>query len=319
MRLYSLFLEQSLWDEKFNVRVGRIAAGDDFAASPLYWLPLTNAIDGCPISLPINFPFSVYPTATWGTRARIWWTRTVATVTGIYNADPMTGRNAAHGMDFSLKLGTRGMLIMHEFGYFPNLKKEDKDLSFLGWQGMPGHYKVGLFYDTGNFNDFLRDENGGSYIQSSRDPQVHAQNYGMYFHLDQLVFKEKEDPNNEEGFTPFFVATLAPDCINEFPFFIDGALLYKGLIPKRDNDVTVLGFAYGKWSRSMANAIADLRDYKGGSAAPPRREMVLDFSYKIQLHQWFFLQPDMQYTVWPGGTGDIMNAFLLGMRIGMTF
>ena len=41
--------------------------------------------------------------------------------------------------------------------------------------------------------------------------------------------------------------------------------------------------------------------------------------YRIQLNRLFYVQPDVQYIIQPGGTGSIPNALVLGMQIGVTF
>jgi hypothetical protein len=52
--------------------MGRIGAGDDFLASPLYTPFVNFAFDGNPGSVPINIPaFSTYPVATWGLRTKV--------------------------------------------------------------------------------------------------------------------------------------------------------------------------------------------------------------------------------------------------------
>ena len=113
--------------------------------------------------------------------------------------------------------------------------------------------------------------------------------------------------------------TWGPADLNQFPFFIDGGLIYEGLIPWRDHDVASVGFAYGKWSRKLANSDRDDRDINGSSLDPRRYEMILDFNYKIVITPWLYLLPDMQYIIYPGGRGDAHNAYVLGFRVGVTF
>jgi porin len=39
----------------------------------------------------------------------------------------------------------------------------------------------------------------------------------------------------------------------------------------------------------------------------------------VQLSNFLYVQPNIQYIVQPGGTGSIPDAFVLGMQIGVTF
>jgi Carbohydrate-selective porin, OprB family len=57
VRLYALALEwASLWDNRLDIRAGRIGAGDDFLASPWYTAFVNSAFNGTPGSVPTNIP-----------------------------------------------------------------------------------------------------------------------------------------------------------------------------------------------------------------------------------------------------------------------
>ncbi len=307
-KLYSLYLQETLFDGNFDIKIGRTSAGDDFASSPIYWLYINNAIDGNPISLPINLPFSTYPNATWGGRALLRFPHDLYTMVGIYDGDPRVGRDEAHGCDFSLRL-KRGVFLVQEVGYKPNQAQ--------GSTGLPGNYKLGGFYDTGTFRDLYRDSYGGSSVVSGRPLAKHIGNYGFYAHADQMIYREKE--GSDQGLTPWAAITWAPGNLNQFPLFIDGGVFYKGLIPTRDQDILAIGTAYGMWSNDLARLTQDNITYNGSTDHKKVYEMMFDFTYKVQINPWLYIQPDMQYILHPGGTGYIRDAFVIGTRVGITF
>ncbi|MDD5084788.1 MAG: carbohydrate porin [Candidatus Omnitrophica bacterium] len=310
IKLYSLYLDQSLFDNWINFRIGRIGVGDDFTAAPIYWYYVNNAIDGNPISAPINMKsYTTYPTATWGMRLKIKLTKATYIMSGLYNGDSRVGRNSAHGCDFNLKLN-RGFFSAHEIGFTPNQEKDAK--------GMPGVYKGGIYFQTDRTDEFYRDIDGNSYIVTGRPKQRQHGNYGFYFHTEQMLYREG-GPGSTQGLTPFAAATFGPDKTNKFPFFIDGGLIYKGLIPRRDDDVAIFGFAYGKFSTALANSERDDRDVNGTNVTPQRFEMMLEWSYRVQVTPWLYIQPDMQYIGHPKGTGKTKDAYVLGFRTGVTF
>lgn len=304
LRLYNLYLEQAMFRDRLSLKVGRLGTGDDFAQSPLYWTFLTNSIDGCPISLPINFFFTVYPTATWGARLKASPVSAFTWKGGIYHQDSAVGRNQAHGADFTWRKN-KGLLFIQEFSFLPNQYKEAK--------GLPGNYKLGIFYSTGRFKDLFQDTNGNSYALTSLPQKERYGNYGLYFHADQLLYREP-NASGDQGFTPFFVLVLQPSNVNELPLFLDSGLTYKGLIPGRDQDVTGIGFAYGKWSRQ-------LNKYQNDSGNTPQKyEMVVETTYKIALNQWLYVQPDIQYIInLKGGNQNTEDALVTGARVGVTF
>jgi len=303
IRLYNLYVEQAVFDDKLSLKFGRLGAGDDFAQSPLYWTFLTNSIDGCPINLPINFFFTVYPTSTWGARLKFHPTSAFMWKGGIYHQDSGVGRNAAHGADFTWR--DKGLLYIQELSYLPN--------QYPAAKGMPGNYKLGLFYSTGDFKDQYLDKNGSSYALTGLPQRERNGNYGLYFHADQQIYREP-GPKKDQGLTPLFVMVFQPTNVNQIPFFFDGGLIYKGLVPKRDDDVTAVGFAWGAWSRNLNKYQHDAGLYE------QKYEVILEATYKIAVNQWLYIQPDVQYIINPsGGTKDLPDALVIGARTGVTF
>ena len=51
-----------------------------------------------------------------------------------------------------------------------------------------------------------------------------------------------------------------------------------------------------------------------------RFETVLEATYRLRfLGDAFFFQPDLQYIIRPGGTGQISNAVVVGFQTGVNF
>ena len=75
----------------------------------------------------------------------------------------------------------------------------------------------------------------------------------------------------------------------------------------------MFGLAYGQFSSDYS---ASGSAYKGN---PANYEMALEVGYRVQVNRFFYVQPDVQYIVQPGGTGSIPNALVLGAQIGVTF
>jgi len=285
VRLYALALEwPSLFDNRLDIRVGRIGAGDDFLASPLYTAFVNFAFDGNPGSVPINIPsFSAYPVATWGLRTKVTPVESWSVMAGLYYSDPTLRRNSAHGVDFSIH-SAAGVFVIGELGYLYD-QGEDSP-------GLPGHYKIGAYVDSNSYQDF-----------SLEDPADIHGNYGFYVLVDQMVYRE-DGPQHTQGLTPFATVTFAPSNRNTFPWFFSAGLVYTGLIPGRDNDTAAFGLAFGKFSKYL----------KGQNY-----EMVLEWTYAMTLAPWLTLQPDVQYIIKPSGLSQIANALVLGMQIAINF
>lgn len=290
-RLVTMAWEQTLLEKRLDVRIGRLSTGDDFLTSPLYLLFVNSGLDANPVGPLFNVPYYAYPQAAWGARVRGRPVKPVYLAVGVYDGDASVTENPAHGVDFNIR--NRGVLLTFEAGYEPARQ-------FKGW--LPGHYKVGGYYDTGRFRRF--DAAPGSDLPSD----VEHGNGGYYFLVDQMVFRE----HRNQGLWPFAAVTLAPSQeINQMPFFAGAGITYEGVIPGRDKDTALVGVMYGQFSR-------DLRRSQAGSPKGQQDfEMVIEWGYIIEVTPWLHVQPDFQYIVKPGGTGDIPDALVLGAQIGV--
>ena len=137
-------------------------------------------------------------------------------------------------------------------------------------------------------------------------------NDGFYLLVDQMVYREggpRSDQGSDEGraqgLTPWAALTLAPDQqINTIPFSAAGGLVYRGLLPGRDDDLTALAVYYGGFSDRLQDRSA---------------ETVVEANHRFQLAPWLYLTPDFQYVIRPNGQSDIDDAAVLGGEIGIDF
>jgi len=81
------------------------------------------------------------------------------------------------------------------------------------------------------------------------------------------------------------------------------------LIPGRDHDVAGAGMIYGGYS-------SDLRQAQRASGQPPQElELVFELNYGFAVFPWLHVQPDLQYVVRPGGTGNIPDALVVALQV----
>ncbi|MGH7786717.1 MAG: carbohydrate porin [Candidatus Binatia bacterium] len=290
-RLVDLAWEQTLWNRRLSYRIGHLATGDDFAASPFFDQFVTSGIDANPGSLAFNVPFTEYPAATAGAMVKLrplphWFVQA-----GVYNGSASNVGRKGVNLGFDVD---QGILVVAETGY--------RLAPPIGGQKLPGHYRVGGYYHTGRFSRF--DAPSGSQLPSDNE----YGNGGYYFLLDQTVYRRTGA--TQGGVSPFLSLAFAPsEEINEFPFFFNAGVVYDGPFASRPNDAILFGILYGAFSR-------DLRRSQAGSPSGQQDfEMVLEWSYVIALGPWLQFQPDIQYVVRPGGTGNIPDSLVLGAQI----
>ena len=277
VRLYQLILKSELVEDLFTVAIGRMGVGDQFSTSEIFYNYVSTAINGHPISFPINDEaYFSDPQASWAARMELTPVKEFYMKAGVYNSNPRVGGDSAHGVNFSFR---KGVILIGEFGYTPDISTESGTLR--------GRYTFGTFYDTRKFDEL------------SDDSQKQKGNYGLYWILEQMIYRE--NPLSDQGLTPWTAITISPDeTINTFPFFISGGFVYKGLFPQRGRDVTAFGFAYGTLSDDLDN-----KDY----------ELMLELTHMFQAMPWLQVQPDIQWVIHPGGSTEIPNALVIGMQM----
>ena len=282
LRLSELYLEQSLFNDRLNIAVGRLSAGDDFAVTDSYGHYVNSAVNGNPTGILANVPsFTTPPFAQWGARATVKPRDDTYVSVALYNADADVQRDSAHGLDFTFNPWD-GVLAVAEVGFNPNTSD--------GASGMPGYYAVGGYYDSSSYT-FLDNSN------RTRDG-----NYGFYAIAEQMVFRERA--GSPEGLTLWGTVTVNPDdAINTLPVGLFGGATYQGLLPGRPDDVTAFGISYGAFSDDLPG-----QNY----------ELVLELNHSFQFGEWLYVTPDVQYVINPNG-GGIPNALVAGVEASIDF
>ncbi len=283
VKLNELYFIQTLLDGNLAFKAGRLDAGNDFLASPLYWRFVNNGFDGNPVSIFLNVPFTAYPNATWGAYLMFKPYQRLSAKFGVYNANSNIQKNKYHGVNFTFK-STNGVIWITEWCVLVNQEKEDR--------GMPGNYKVGAFYLTGDKPKFT----GG---KQSGDPCY-------YLLFDQMVYR-RGGPGSTTGLTPFVSLILAPESCNLFPLFFNCGFVFKGIFPQRPEDTFNFGYIYGKYSKDLAKVELE----------PQNFESIIELNYWVQFNPWFYIAPDLQYVIHPKGR-DTKNAFCIGVQIGIS-
>lgn len=242
---------------------------------------------------------------------------------GLYLAIPQGTATANHGLDFQgyrPNPNLNGLYFLGETGFTPK----------IGPDKLPGRYSAGFIYfgvENTSFFGQNYDEKVALYWQADQQlfreatpgepaPPARGPSDGKSVSTGKS-FKETVAPSkpklNEQGLYFFSLINFAPKFNNNVPFYFHTGLVYKGLIPGRDADQLGVAFAYGNYS--YYKQIADEERERPTQIF----EGVLEFSYRIQVNKWAYVQPDLQYIIRPGGTGLTQNATVLGFQLGVIF
>jgi porin len=287
---------QKLFDDRVELRLGRIATGDDFLVSPYNYVFVQNGFDGNPVSIFFNSPgMTAYPNDTWGALVKVTPTARTYLMGGVYNGDASIRNNDHHGADFSMD---GPLFVIGEIAYQPN--------SLPGDRGLIGNYKAGFWYDNSLYSDF----NTGA---------VNRGNWGFYGMFDQVVVRFGE-PASHRGFGVAGSFLASPVQSNsQMPYFFTAALVTRGIFESRPRDIIGLGVVYGHFSNDQQDSQRQAQQLDP-NVGVQSNETVLELTYRLALlKSALYFQPDLQYVFRPGGTGRIPDALVLGAQVAVNF
>lgn len=244
-----------------------------------------------------GFPWSS-SYAAWGGYLKIEPSELYYAMGGLYLAIPEATALANHGLDFAgygPDPSRNGIYFLAEAGLRPR----------FGRDALPGKYAFGAIY-WGLEN---RSFSGSEVDQKST----------FYWQADQMLWRERrgtgpDTRRDPQGLYAFTFLNFAPPSNNAMPFYFHAGLVYKGPVPGRDLDQAGLAFGLGTYSPDQpAEETAD------GISVRQTQEAVIEADYRFQVCRNVFLQPFWQYIIRPDGTGQVQNANIFGLHMGLTF
>jgi len=322
--LFELWYEQALLDKKLAIRVGQIAADQEFMISQYAGLFLNHTFGWSTFpsaDLPSGGPS--YPLATPGVRVR-WAPRDdLALLLGVFNGNP-----AGPGRGFPQDRDASGTAFRLNDGVFAIAEVQYSSNTGEGATGLPGTYKAGAWFNSQNFADQRRDASGASLGEPTGLTLVGRNrrgNWSLYAVADQLVFRR--EGTKDQGLGAFMRIMGAPGDRNLVNFYVDAGVTYKGALPGRESDTVGLGFALARISDTAAKLDADTARFTGGPYPIRRHESVLELTYQAQVAPWWQVQPTAQYVFNPNGgvpnpqrpLKRLGDAGVLGVRTTITF
>jgi porin len=213
--------------------------------------------------------------------------------------DASASVNNKHGFNFHIS-NREGVEGIFEAQYRNHMQPGDK--------GLPGAFKVGVQFHTGEFRDKAINTAGlpiGTFGGEGRESRG---NYGLYSVIDQQVTREGTGiEERKQGLNLFAKAFTVPNDVNVISFSGCVGAYYQGLIPKRDYDLLSVGFSHTRFSSSIKQLARD----SGGEV--PSAENVLEATYVFQIAPWWALELDYQRIMKPSGLSSNPNERVLGV------
>jgi porin len=318
-RLWELWYQQAFLNKRVDVKIGQQSIDQEFMVST-YAATFINTMFGWPgvpsYDLPNGGP--AYPLSALGVRMRAQISPSLNALAGVFDGDPLGNNpNNLSGTNFNLN---NGALFIGELQYSINQPAEGEMDYGKSRGGLPGTYKIGVWYNNERFEDLRFDNTGLSLASpaSTGIAQQHRGNYSFYAVADQMVWRSNPDEPRSIGV--FARIMVAPSDRNLASVSANAGIVMKAPFKGRDNDSIGLGLAYINVGSNASGSDADRGNVKRGS------ETALEATYQYQVTPWWQLQGDVQYTFNAGAgqnpnnpTQALRNTWVVGVRTNITF
>jgi len=261
-----------------TIRAGWLAPKLEFIDQPLSEQFVNAAMvvaDGIGGNIPFSAAFS-----SWGGTLEVKPVDWHYTKVGLFMSYPEASDSNNNGLMFqgyAPDVSQNGLWFMGETGFTPR----------IGTSRLPGKYALGAYlYESGG---------GGS----------DGNQFGLYLQADQMLLREPlvGEKLSDQGLSMFSLVSFAPPDNNPYPLYAQGGLSYKGVVPTRDKDKTMVGFGFAPYQQA-----------EGAS-----HTVFLEAGYRARINGFTWAQPFAQYIVQPAGTASVANAAILGIYMGMDF
>ncbi|QDK35006.1 carbohydrate porin [Sphingomonas sp. IC081] len=294
-RLTEASWEQNLMGGKLNLRLGYFAMGNDLGGMPIGCTFVNAAFCAHPLSMSGDSGWYNYPNARWGAAVRYKLRHDVILRTGVYQVNPRLNDEDNAWDPFAG--GTIGVVLPVEVEYDPGVRK--------GSRVLPGHYKIGFYYDTSRVT-----KQGGGGTVTGR--------HGFYILADQMIWREG---TGNRGLSLFGQFTANPQVSGQITRWYAGGLVKTGTFKGRDADSIGLGVTHAVVDPRLRRLHVDTAPIPGSYASLPAGETAIELSYGFQANRWLLIRPDVQYIVEPGAFSfrSTPNALALGFQVRMTF
>jgi porin len=344
MQLFNLWIEQKFGGQ-INLRFGQFTAAQEFLVSDNANL-FVNSTFGWPVFTAQDLPSGgpAFPEATPGARLEFTPNKQLTVRAAVFDGDP-AGPGGGSPVDrdpygVAFRVNDPPLFIAeldYDYGQDqigsvqenPNQEGENAHPAVRQSSpaGAAGTVTIGAWLHTGSFADERFSAAGGLLAASGGAPQQHWGDYAVYGVLDQALWRLPG--GSDRGLNFFLRATAAPSDRNMIDRYADGGFTFKGPTASRPDDTTGISLAFGRVSSQAAAYDRDIIAMTGAAMPVRDFEAVVELTYQWKLANNWFIQPDLQYIVHPGGnipnplgpssTAPIPNAFVFGTQMIMRF
>jgi len=303
-RWTQFWYQQALFDGVVDLKLGRLGVGEDFMSFSCSFqnLSFCGSLPGNIVSTWYNWPVSQ-----WGARLKVKFAPEWYVEIGAYQVNP-SHLETGNAFRLDNPSGTIGTLVPMELGW----------MTKLGPAGLPGSYRIGVWYDSSDQPDvFLAANNRPLVLNPGVPPLMRKSEAGGYAMIQQQLTTVRGDPSR--GLSLFFNFVQGDPDTATIDQLITLGVFYSGPFDARPQDD--LGFAVGR--THVNSRVADGEALKNAAGLGPvpvqGSEYPVELYYSINATPWVTLRPNIQYIRRPGGTSENTDVVVLGLKASVKF
>ncbi len=321
IKLYDLWLDQSLLDKRLSVRVGQEGADGELMITQ-YGALFVNASFGFPGMAAADLPSGApaYPLATPFARLKFQANDNLSLIGAVFNGDPAPPGGGdpqirdRNGTAFRLD---DHALAIGEIAYSPDPKASE---------ALPTTYKLGAWYASNHFADQRIDSGGGLLANPASTGRAlqHTGDWAVYGVVDQMVWQRSD--KEDQGIGIFLRVMGGPSDRNLINLGITAGMNWRAPFASREEDAFGIAFAYLGISPAARRFSRDLIVFGGPNVPYAANETVVEATYTAPITSYLTLQPDIQLVLNPGagilgpfGRRRLADAVVIGTRATIKF
>lgn len=291
---------QQFLGDRIDWKIGRVTAGEDFAAFSCEFINLTFC--GSQPGNVVGSYWYNWPVSQWATRIRANIKGFGYVQVGALEVNP-SYLKTGYALGLGDPAGATGVLAPVEAGWLPTFGPK-----------LDGSYKIGGWYNSERGADVVENTRGQPLVLDGGTPRLHDGQYGGYINFLQRVTVPDSD-GSKRGVRAFLNATFADRQTSTLDNQIAVGMLATGLFDARPADE--IGIGLGRTHVNSRVAAAErLQNAAGlGPVGVQTSEYAAELFYSFNPAIWINLRPSLQYVAQPGGIAHNTDDIVVGLRL----
>jgi len=306
-RIVEFYYQQQLLNDRVTLKVGRMPESGDIFPFTCQFQNLTfcGTVPGY-----ITPNWYTWPVSQWGFSGHAKIGKQFEVQASIYQVNPTLGL-PSNGLNLGNPGDVTGHFAVGEIAWKPTINDR------------PGTYRVGVWRNTGDFDDVYLDRTRMPISVTGGAPRVLHQASSYYLMAQQqLTGNRGESGDTGRGLSAFANFVRSDDKVTYIESIVQAGLFWTGPLASRLHDEIGFGIARSTVNTRSAQRIrqenALLAAGQAPTPVPDNSEYAMELYYSLSITPAITTRPNIQYTIDPGGVGTD-SALVFGLKSLVTF